>query len=31
VQGRRGKPTREQNVEAENLVNKSWWLFNHIR
>jgi len=23
VQGRRGKPTREQNVEAENLVNKA--------
>jgi hypothetical protein len=24
VQGRRGKPTREINAEAENLVNK-WW------
>ena len=24
VQGRKGKQTREQNVEAENLVNKEW-------
>lgn len=24
VQGRKGKQTREANVEAENLVNKEW-------
>ena len=28
VQGRRGKPSRGANVEAENLVNKEWWLIN---
>jgi len=30
VQGRKGKPTRELNVDAENLVNKEWSSFKLI-